>query len=365
MTGVQMHQAEQDVICLVGCAVRGETPDPERLADLDAVYTVASRHMLTAAVAIALERAGLKDARSSRAIAASLRKRLLFEQEMGRVKAELEAAGIWYMPLKGAVLQSFYPVSEMREFSDYDILIDAERAADVKAVMEGLGFTTKSYNRSCHDVYLKPPFFNFQMHISLFNKEYDGATYQYFRDVGNRLTGAGCEKHFTPEDFYLYMLAHEYKHYSTGGTGLRSLLDTYVYLSRVTPDWAYVAAEAEKLGLSDFEKANRSLALQLFGGGELTEADRAMLDYVLRSGAYGNWKHAVENQLAKMNHSRKKYFLSQLAPPYGQMLKRYPILRKMPFLYPACWLHRLVYGLLFYRKIILYQLRVVLGLKQK
>ena len=365
MTEAQMHQAAQDVICLVGCAVRGETPDPERFADLDAVYTVASRHMLTAAVAIALERAGLKDTHSSRAIAASLRKRLFFEQEMGQVKAGLEAAGIWYMPLKGAVLHSFYPISEMREFVDYDILIDADRAGDVKAVMEGLGFTAESYNKSNHDVFLKPPFFNFQMHRTLFKKEYDSAIYYDYQDVKDRLTGAGCEKHFTPDDFYLYMLAHEYRHYSTGGTGLRSLLDTYVYLSRVTPDWAYVAAEAEKLGLSDFEKANRSLALHLFGGGELTEADRAMLDYVLCSGAYGTWKHDVENQLAKMNNSRKQYFLSRLTPPYGLMLEKYPILRKMPFLYPACWLHRLVHGLLFNRKIILYQLRVVLGLKQK
>ena len=32
------------------------------------------------------------------------------------------------------------------------------------------------------------------------------------------------------------MIVHEYKHYSGGGTGLRSLLDTYVYLRKVPLD---------------------------------------------------------------------------------------------------------------------------------
>ena len=34
--------------------------------------------------------------------------------------------------------------------------------------------------------------------------------------------------HFSPEDFYMYMTAHEYKHYSSEGTLLRSLFDIFL-----------------------------------------------------------------------------------------------------------------------------------------
>ena len=64
--------------------------------------------------------------------------------------------------------------------------------------------------------------------------------------------GDGFEKHLSQEDFYLYVTSHEYKHYSAGGTGLRSVLDTYVYLQKAAPDMDYVTAEAEKLGMAEF-----------------------------------------------------------------------------------------------------------------
>ena len=69
------------------------------------------------------------------------------------------------------------------------------------------------------------------------------------------------------------------------GTGLRSLLDTFVYISRKGEilDWAYITGEAEKLGIAEFEVKNRNLALHLFGGEELAEADREMLDYILNN----------------------------------------------------------------------------------
>ena len=39
----------------------------------------------------------------------------------------------------------------MREFADHDILIDASRAEDVRAVMEGLGFTAGHFGTGNHD----------------------------------------------------------------------------------------------------------------------------------------------------------------------------------------------------------------------
>ena len=79
------------------------------------------------------------------------------------------------------------------------------------------------------------------MHRALFGPGREEKLYEYYKDDEKRLLGDGYEKHLSPEDFYLYVAAREYKHYSVGGTGLRSLVDTYVYLQKEFLNMTYVA----------------------------------------------------------------------------------------------------------------------------
>ena len=317
----------KDLIYLVSCAVNEKKPDTDRIRcmDLDAVYALASRHMLTAAAAFALESAGYTDRRSGTAIAAAMRKTVLFDKEWGEIREKLEEAGIWYMPLKGAVVKAMYPRYGMREFSDHDILFDAAYAGDVKTIMEGLGYTAGHFGINHHDCYYKPPVLNFEMHRALFAPGHEEKLYEYYRDPGKRLIrGSGCARCFTPEDFYLYLLAHEYKHYVISGTGLRSLLDTYVYLRKQPLDMAYVAAEAEKMGIADFEEKNRSLSLHLFSGAALTDADQEMLAYMLASGTYGTLIHRVQNRMRRNDWGRLQYMLNRFFVPVSRKNKDYP-----------------------------------------
>ena len=149
----------QNLIYLISCAVNGVKPDPERVAgmDLDAIFSLASRHMLAATVAPALKAAGIQDKRFAKALEHSALKSSTMDMEMAALFAELDAAGIWHMPLKGTVLQHLYPVYGMRQMSDHDILFDAERAKDVKSIMERLGFSTEYFDEGNHDVYHKEP----------------------------------------------------------------------------------------------------------------------------------------------------------------------------------------------------------------
>ena len=166
-------------------------------------------------------------------------------------------------------------------------------------------------------------------------------------DVQKRLLGEGWKKHLKSEDFYLYLIAHEYKHYSDRGTGLRSLLDTYVYLQKETLDMVYVTAEAEKMGIAAFEAENRALALRLFSGGELTKDDKDMLEYILSSGVYGTRNHRVENKLAQYGGNRLRYALYRFLVPLSEKHKLYAsFARRFPFFYR----HKLLLPLLpFYR----------------
>lgn len=339
----------EDLIYLVSCAVNGVKADPERIAgmDMDELYEQANRHYLTAAVAHALETAGVKEERFVKAKKHSALKNAQMDMEMSEVFAELDAAGIWHMPLKGTILQHMYPVYGMRQMSDHDILLDAKRADDVKSIMEKLGFSVEHFGASNHDVYHKEPVSNFEMHTSLFGSGNDEKMYKYYTDVEKRLLGDGYEKHFSPEDFYIYMLAHEYKHYSVGGTGLRSILDVYVYLQKESLDMDYVATETEKLGIAEFETSNRALALNLFLGGELTEDDNDMLDYIISSGVYGTLNHRVENNIRKLGGGKIRYALNRFFVPISKKNKNY---EKFAGFYPFFYKHRLLLPVLpFYR----------------
>lgn len=97
----------------------------------------------------------------------------------------------------------------------------------------------------------------------------------------------------------LYILAHAYKHYDNSGTGLRSLLDIYVILKESSLDMSKVSAELEKLGMTDFESRFRSLSLDLFSEGKLTEDEMEMLAYMVSSGIYGTVQNSVETISAK------------------------------------------------------------------
>ena len=245
---------------------------------------------------------------------------------MGEIRQDLENAHIWHMPLKGALLKEMYPKYGTREFSDHDILFDESRAGDVKAIMEKLGFSSKSFGYGNNDDYIKAPCLHFEMHRALFDLRHDEKLYKYYKNIEKRLLyGTGYERSFSSEDFYIYFLAHEYKHYAEGGTGLRSLLDTWVYLNQMALDEEYVAREVRKLGIADFEKQNRSLSLHLFGGKKLTEPDKKMLDYILSSGTFGTIQHMVENKMREEGWNKLQYALSRFFVPVSKKNRRYAL----------------------------------------
>ncbi len=317
---------EMDVIYLAACAVNGEIPDRERVAqmNLQEVYAFAKRHMIASTVATSLERAGIQNISFHKALAAAQRKTILFNQAWSEMHKKLEEQRIWYMPLKGAMLKDMYPAFGMREFADHDILIDASRAEDVKRIMEGLGFSTKHFGAGNHDVYHKQPVLNFEMHTALFGPNHDQKLYEYYKDVEKRLIQReGWERSFSHDDFYLYMLAHEYKHYAGGGTGLRSLVDTFVYLRLTKIDQDYVSTETEKMGIRDFEEKNRSLAMRLFTGGDLTAENREMLDYITASGTYGTMVHRVQNRMQAKGWGKFRYMLDRFSVPISRKNREY------------------------------------------
>jgi len=348
-----------DMIYLVSCALNGETPDRSRIdsMDLDKVYEVSQSHVLSACTAYALESAGIHDHNFTQAKEKAIRKNILFDTERKKILDRLEKEKIWYMPLKGAILKDLYPKLGMRQMSDNDILCDKTKRKKIRIIMKDLGFTMKG-NASNVDEFTKPPVFNFEMHGDFFNIDNAGANnaYNYYKNIRSRLIkdkDSDYGYHLSDEDFYIYLLAHEYKHYCAGGTGIRSLADTYIFLKKNKDklNHNYINRELQKLGMVEYEAMNRRLSMKVFGNESLTAEDREELEYYILSEAYGTVSHNIDNLVNKVAHGdKRKYFFRWLFPSMDHYQKHFPWAYKHKWLIPAAWVFRILRGLTKRRK---------------
>ena len=379
MTKHNYKQNAYYLIYLIRCVLQNRIPAKEKLdkMNLSGVFAVAKAHSLAAIAAYALGSAGIHNSAFEEAKNKAIRKIIILDVERESVLNELEKAGIWYMPLKGAVLKDMYPQIGMREMADNDILFDANRSQAVKAIMEALGFTTEHFGGSNHDVYQKPPVCNFEMHNALFSYTGGEKLMEYYSDVKNRLEkdrGNRYGYHFTNEDFYIYITAHEYKHFSHGGTGLRNLVDRYVFLNHFADDldMSYIKAELSKIELLNYEKKSHDFALKLYNGVKLDAEGKQFLDYYIFSGTYGTTENLVENRIKARGGgitSRIRYGLDRFIgpvsrhnPSYTVYAAQYPTFYKHKLLLPLLPFYRLIHGLKNSRKRIITEIRTLMKL---
>lgn len=343
----------------------GEVPP-----DFDALFQAADRHLLSAAACAALEAAGLladcppeTAKRFQAAKLTAIRRTLLMDAEREKVLGALEEMGVWHAPLKGVIVNAVYPQYGVRQFADNDILFDAARWRDVRTHMRQAGYKVKSVRRGSHDVYQKPPVYNFELHRTLFSgsgtDDFLRVCAAYYGDVRGRLAkdeGNRFGYHFSDEDFYIYFLAHACKHYGGGGTGLRTLLDAYLY-RRAKPalDGDYLAGELEKLGLTAFERDFRSLSDKLFGPAPcsaLAADEAAMLDWLESSGVYGTVAHSVQIRLRQMQggdgpataRTKAKYLFRRIFPGWDWYQVNAPFVFRHRWTVPFYWVIRLCRG---------------------
>ena len=289
---------------LIRCVLNDKIPAKEKLdkMNLSGVFAVAKAHSLSAIAAYALESAGIYDNAFEEEKNKAIRKEIILNAERERVLAKLEKAGIWYMPLKGIIIKDLYPQIGMRQMCDNDVLFDKAKIETLKHLMISLGFTMQHDDFGHDIVFTKQPLSNFEMHTALFGVGHDEVMNKHYDNIESRLIKDDNNHygyHFSIEDFYVFMIAHEHKHYNLGGTGLRSLVDTYVYIKNYGDkmDMQYIQNECQKLRIAEYEKQNRKLAMSVLKGKKLTDDYRKMLDYIVFSGTYGNVQNRVNNKL--------------------------------------------------------------------
>lgn len=363
-----LSYTQRQLLYLISCALHEIIPEDGRLGEIqwDPLFSVAREHSVCAMVCMALERTktfaqadpAVKkqwlDAKNK-----AIRKNMLLDADRERLMEEMERAEIWHMPLKGSILKDWYPRYGMREMADNDILFDPARREQVRDIFLSLGYSVAHYQESNHDEYRKPPIYNFEMHMALFDERaYENLRKKYANVKETLLPDQGklFRFHFNLEEFYVFTLAHAYKHYSNRGTGIRTLADLYVMNYKIgqTLDWDYVNQELERLGIRDYEADSRTLSKKIFGPEEpisefsLTEPEQEMLQYYLESTTYGTDKTQMANRLHSIQadgrsitgFTKFKYCMGRLFPGWGWCKENYPFIYRHPYLLPGFWIWR-------------------------
>ena len=363
-------RTSEQLLYLMACALQGVSAQEEILtdADLKQLLIMARKHSVASMVCMALEKtavfANADEATKKQWIDAknkAIRKNMLLDAERKTISHELETQGIWYMPLKGSILKDWYQKPGMREMADNDILFDPSGREQVREIFQNRGYKTVSFRKGNHDVYEKAPIYNFEMHVSLFHGTDKELTEQY-ENVKERLLpvdGTAYQFAFTPEDFYVFVLAHAHKHYSHSGTGIRTLADIYVmnrHLGGIM-DRDEVEQKLTQLGIAEYEQHSRVLAEKLFSAvrplaeTELTENEKEMLLYYCDATTYGTVDNRVNNRLHELQENSEniklwtkvKYCCVRLFPGREFCKFAYPFVYKHPWTLPFFWVWRIVY----------------------
>jgi hypothetical protein len=266
----------------------------------------------------------------------------------------------------------------MRQMADFDILYDGKYQQELKKYMVSQGYQAVSVGKSNHDVYEKPPVYNFEYHTALFGTTHSPVWQAYYAEIQQKLVpneSGTYGFHFRDEDFYLYQLTHACKHFSGGGTGLRTLMDVYVFLWRKgkSLDWAYIRRELEKLNLVSFERRCRELAERVFSEQNqgkslpLSAEQREFLRYLSGSGTYGTLQNSIRRKLKELQRdgnpisvrARMRYYANRLFPSGAHMKNYHPSCEKHPWAIPIFYLLRLMRGMVCRRREILWEVRTV------
>ena len=361
-------KTNEQMLYLMACALQDVSAQEEFLADVDLqqLFITARNHSVAAMVCMALEKtaifAGADEAVKKHwreAKNKAIRKNMLLDAERAAIVKQLESAGIWYMPLKGSILKDWYPKPGMREMADNDILFDPSERKRVREIFRSRGYKIVSFGKGNHDEYEKPPIYNFEMHVSLFHETYQELAGQY-GNVKEKLLpvdGTVCQFAFTPEDFYVFVLAHAYKHYSGSGTGVRTLADFYVmnrHLGGIM-NRDEVEQKLTRLGIAEYEQRSRVLAEKLFSGArplpemELNTDEKEMLRFYCDATAYGTIDNQIQNRLQKLQgnaegitlRTKLKYCCARLFPGREFCKYYYPVVYHHLWMLPFFWVWRI------------------------
>ena len=277
---------------------------------------------------------------------------------------KLRSAGLHPIVVKGQLCSRLYPLKDHRISADDDLYIsDAEFMACHKQLLAN-GLTTDtpadelatadevSYTKNGSPLYI-------ELHRHLFDSAEDAhdELNHFFADL-NPVEIDGFLA-MPPHEHLLYLLLHAYKHFVRSGIGLRQFCDIGMWARayHAEIDWQRLHEQCESVHAATFAAAAFRIAGDYLGiefdlptpWSDAVDVEPLLHDS-LCGGVYGSNDltrlHSSTVTLNAVKASRtgeKSSVLRTVFPKREYLERRYPYLKKRPYLLPVAWVQRLAH----------------------
>ena len=368
-TNMTLTTIETQFLHIAKAAVSGGALPAENV-DWPAVFALAGQQKLLPIVfeavrksPAAAENAALFAAVKQQVIAQVLNQTVR-SAEFTELYCKLRSAGLRPIVVKGQLCSRLYPQTDHRISADDDLYIpDAEfMACHEQLLANGLTTDTPadelttadevSYKKEGSPLYI-------ELHRHLFDSAEDAhdELNHFFADL-NPVEIDGLLA-MPPHEHLLYLLLHAYKHFVRSGIGLRQFCDIglWALAYHAEIDWQHLHEQCESVHAATFAAAAFRIARDYLGiDFDLPTPWDASIDVepllhdTLCGGVYGSNDltrlHSSTVTLNAVKASRtgeKSSVLSTVFPKREYLERRFPYLKKRPYLLPVAWAQRLAH----------------------
>lgn len=343
---------------------------PAEKADWPAIFTLANQQKLLPIVFEAVRK--MPAAEENVALFAVTKQQVIGQMlnqtvrsaEFSDLYHKLRSAGLHPIVVKGQLCSRLYPLKDHRISADDDLYIpDAEfMACHEQLLANGLTTDTPvdelatadevSYTKNGSPLYI-------ELHRHLFDSAEDAhdELNHFFADLNPVETDGFLA--MPPHEHLLYLLLHAYKHFVRSGIGLRQFCDIGLWAREYHAeiDWQRLYDQCASVHAATFAAAAFRIARDYLGidfdlptpwdGGIDVEP---LLHDSLCGGVYGSNDltrlHSSTVTLNAVKASRtgeKSSVLSTVFPNREYLERRYPYLKKRPYLLPVAWVQRIAH----------------------
>lgn len=286
----------------------------------------------------------------------------------------LRAAGTVPLVVKGLICRDLYPRPDLRPSGDEDILIPAGQFAVCHTVMTAGGFQLSKPQQdteSAYEVsYGKPGSpLRIELHKCLFppeseaygefNRFFDGV---FDRAVTETIQGVSART-MGYTDHLFYLICHAFKHFLHSGFGIRQVCDIVLFANAHGSEieWSRILEQCREIRAELFTAALFRIGWNYLNFDperacypeewrQITVDETALLEDLLSGGIYGaadmSRKHSSGITLNAVTAGKKggktgASVLRTVFPSAKNLERRYPYLKKRPYLLPAAWTDRI------------------------
>ena len=368
-TNMTLTTTETQFLHIAKAAISGGDLPAEKV-DWPAIFTLANQQKL---LPILFETARKTPAAGENAALFAVTKQQVIGQvlnqtvrsaEFSDLYHKLRSAGLHPIVVKGQLCSRLYPLKDHRISADDDLYIsDAEfMACHEQLLANGLRIGTPadelatadevSYTKNGSPLYI-------ELHRHLFDSAEDAhdELNHFFADL-NPVEIDGFLA-MPPHEHLLYLLLHAYKHFVRSGIGLRQFCDIGLWALEYHDeiDWQRLHDQCASVHAATFAAAAFRIARDDLGiDFDLPMPWDASIDVepllhdTLCGGVYGSNDltrlHSSTVTLNAVKASRtgeKSSVLRTVFPKREYLERRYPYLKKRPYLLPVAWVQRIAH----------------------